>query len=195
MTFFTNKMVFLRRIGRKAVLPVSEIQKRVKEKIPSVNGNILDLGAGTLVWSKWLFEQYGVPVLAVDTFYDTEGTQTRGGIEQFTDYFCCIKDKDVKLLWMCDVIHHLTPDFFERVKKSVVEKQIMYVVVKDIDCRHKFGNFMNRMHDWIINHDKIHDVDPMKIEQYLSEHGYLVSYTYIPKLWYPHFLLIAEKKI
>lgn len=68
-----------------------------------------------------------------------------------------------------------------------------YVIIKDIDCNHKFGNFMNRMHDRIINHERIMDVDPMKLIELLEKRGFEVKKIYLPKLWYPHFLLIAKK--
>ena len=41
---FSNKLKSLRLLGRKLVLPTSQIKRSLKEKIPEVNGVILDLG-------------------------------------------------------------------------------------------------------------------------------------------------------
>lgn len=51
---------------------------------------------------------------------------------------------------------------------------------------------MNRMHDLIINKEHIHDVNPDEILEMLRKNGYRVSYEYMPKLWYPHFMIIGE---
>ena len=53
---------------------------------------------------------------------------------------------------------------------------------------------MNKLHDFLINHEVIHDVNPRHIEILLEEKGYDVRHYDIPKLWYPHFLMIAMQK-
>jgi hypothetical protein len=65
------------------------------------------------------------------------------------------------------------------------------IIIKDIDKNHTFGNFMNKVHDKIINNENIHNIDPNKIEEVLIQNGYKTQYYYIPKLWYPHFMVIG----
>jgi hypothetical protein len=50
------------------------------------------------------------------------------------------------------------------------------------------------MHDRIINGEKIHDVYPQKIIEWLHTSGYATKFWKLPKLWYPHFLIIAVLK-
>lgn len=52
---------------------------------------------------------------------------------------------------------------------------------------------MNRMHDRIINGERIHDVELDSIEEWLKSCGFRVKREYIPKLWYPHFIIIGAK--
>lgn len=50
---------------------------------------------------------------------------------------------------------------------------------------------MNRMHDKIINGEKIHTIFPEKIKEMLETNGFKTYYYYLPKLWYPHFMIIG----
>jgi hypothetical protein len=59
---------------------------------------------------------------------------------------------------------------------------------------HKFGNFMNKMHDKIINKEDINSIDPNKIKEILENNRYETYYYYLPKIWYPHFLIIGTNK-
>lgn len=195
---FSDALSELREIGRAAVLPSDKIKKSVTEKIGCVRGNIVDLGAGTQYWSKYLSKHYQTKVYAVDSYYENgmnqevHETGQNGGVICYQNYFECINEHAADMLWMCDVIHHLDLEFLHKVYRSIEEKKFLYVVIKDIDCRRKWGNFMNRMHDLIINKEHIHDVNPDEILEMLRGNGYKVSYEYIPKLWYPHFLIIGE---
>jgi hypothetical protein len=69
-----------------------------------------------------------------------------------------------------------------------------FVIVKDIDATHKFGNFCNRMHDRIINGEKIHDVYPAEIEHWLTDSGFTITRQALPKLWYPHFIVTGGQE-
>ena len=110
----------------------------------------------------------------------------------YTDYFDCVGRETVDLLWMCDVLHHLDRDFAERLLANAAGLRVPYIVIKDIDCRHRFGNRMNRWHDLLINREKIRDVDPRELARLLKKSGYALSFRYMPKLWYPHFMIIAK---
>ena len=62
---FSDHLAKLRALGRKVVLPSEKIKELVTANIPShdFNGNIVDLGAGTMYWSKWLSENFNSDVL------------------------------------------------------------------------------------------------------------------------------------
>ena len=81
-----------------------------------------------------------------------------------------------------------------KLHESINSVSYEWVVIKDIDCRHKFGNLMNRLYDFVINHEKIHDMSPAEWEESLEKIGYHVDYHYISKLWYPHLLIIGKRR-
>ncbi len=188
---FTSSFEKLRMIGRKAVLPTDRIKTIVMEEITDITDGIVDLGAGTKYWSEWLFNTYQKNVFAIDTFYERK--KSVYGVSQYEDYFECIVSENICMLWCCDVVHHLETGFRERVIESIGNVKYDYVVIKDIDCRRRFGNFCNRIHDYVINHEHVVDVNPESLIEVLKKQGYHTVYNYIPKLWYPHFIIIAKK--
>ena len=195
---FSSFLSSARRIGRKLILPSDQIKDYISECVGETVHTALDLGSGTLYWSYWLADSFGGKVAAVDPYYRSFPEKIASvyaqRIQLYADYFECVSQNKIDLLWMCDVLHHLDRDFEERLFASVTELNIPYVVIKDIDCRHRFGNKMNRFHDLIINHEKIRDVDPQELMQLLRKSGYAVSFRYLPKLWYPHFIMAAIKE-
>lgn len=191
---FSDAFAALRRIGRTLVLPTEEIKKLVIRSIPELSGNIVDVGAGTLYWSEWIVSQYGGRCLAVDTYYQAGQSSGHQDIMLYNDYFLCIEENPKSdMLWMCDVMHHLDNSIREKVLESIGSTEYRYIVIKDIDCGKKVGNMMNKLHDFLINREVVHDVDPRHIEMFLEQKGYDVRCYDIPKLWYPHFLMIAVK--
>lgn len=191
---FTSKMELIRYYGRKVVLPSDKIKKIVVDEVfknDMSEESIIDFGAGTLYWSKWLFEHVKT-VIAVDVYYkenvNEQGILLRNNLNEALS----VVEAKPCMIWMSDVLHHLT----EETSKEIFEvfPRMDYVIIKDVDCNHKFGNFMNRMHDRIINHEKIRDVNPVQLISLLEEQGFKVDKFYLPKLWYPHFLLIARKR-
>lgn len=183
----------LRYYGRKLVLPVDEMKHIIKQSIhlDEVN-SIIDFGAGTLFWSEWLLEQYQCQVYPVDISYK-EKRPTDERFIFFDDIEECLKEKNVfSMIWLCDVVHHLEPSYWEYIQQ-IIMKKAEYIVVKDIDARKRLGNFANRMHDRIINGETINDVFPDKLIDSLKLNGYSVKSYNIPKLWYPHFLLVAQR--
>ena len=67
---FSDALGRCRAIGRAAVLPTEKMKKSVAEKIMCVKGNIIDLGAGTQYWSRYLSGVYRTTVFAVDSYYE-----------------------------------------------------------------------------------------------------------------------------
>ncbi len=98
------------------------------------------------------------------------------------------------MFFTCDVLHHLSEKLWKEIKQ-IVYRDCDFVVIKDINCRFKFKNWMNRMHDRIINGERIRDVDPEVLIADLRSAGYQCIYYDIHKLWYPHFIIIATRKI
>lgn len=182
--------------GRKLVLPVEEIKKLISEEIFDKHSvdSCVDMGAGTLFWSKWLKTRVD-KVYAVDIIYDED--KSVGGIDCVNN----INNIDFSNLaavffFISDVLHHLDKNFEDEILQLIADKRnnIEYVVIKDINCNAKIGNFMNRMHDRFINGEKIRDINPDKLVQYLNDNGFYCCVHYVRKLWYPHFLIVATRK-
>jgi hypothetical protein len=186
----------IRYYGREIVLPSKEIRRVVKGALAGRSfSSITDLGAGTLWWSKWLAETFDIPVKACDTLYGSEKNRPNNTDPRITLYenFHETISKTDGVLFVCDVIHHLPPDFWRSIMPLVTDLYSI-VIIKDIDAEHKFGNFMNRLHDFVINGEKIHNVLPSDMEKWLKSSGFAVDREYIPKLWYPHFIIVAVKE-
>ena len=183
----------LRYYGRKLVLPADEIKKICLAAIDkNTVDSIVDFGAGTLFWSRWLEETYHCPVYAVDLSYPKDRAP-EGNMHFFNDIDDCLARRErFSMVWMSDVLHHLDPAFWERVKTVIYQKADI-VVLKDINAEKRFGNFANRMHDKIINHETVHDVFPAPLKQDMEAAGYHVRQFVLPKLWYPHFMLLAQR--
>ena len=191
---FQNNFGKLREIGRMLVLPTNEIKNLLKRNVfdkYSIN-KVIDFGAGTLYWSNWFSKIIGKQnVYAVDVIFQKTPPDTD------IKCFSCIDDVEIKqektLFYICDVIHHLPNDVWNDVKNKAFEKCDI-VVIKDIDCRYKFKNFMNKMHDRIINGEKIHNVNPDNLIKDFKTSGFIYIYIYnIYILWYSHFVIIAQK--
>jgi hypothetical protein len=185
----------LRRMGRSAVLPVDTIKAACKN---GINANkitsVLDFGAGTLLWANWFATEFGCDVYAVDVYYKDTAV-ARGKIRLYSQLDACLSDVDsFSLAWVCDVLHHLSKAERDAFLAKVIGKTDV-IIIKDIDMRHAFGNFMNRVHDRLINGEVINDVNPIELERYFQSFGFTAEYLYMPKLWYPHFMLIAKKKL
>lgn len=182
--------------GRKAVLPVDEI-KRISRSLLVGNriSEIVDFGAGTLFWSKWFADELGLNVIAVDTAYinnslqyDLQNIVTQPDITKVFETLGNGMHKGRKAIFICDVIHHLQPDYWHSIFAQITE--IFYVVIiKDIDADRKFGNFCNKMHDRIINGEKIQNVNLGEIEKHLINANFTIQTKALPKLWYPHFII------
>ena len=193
MPFYSN-LGGIREWGRKLVLPVGRIKALLKNEVfhhKNIN-EIIDFGAGTLYWTKW-FHEVTEPenVYSVDVIFKSS-TLPR--------CFSSIKDVPYKqnntglrLFFTCDVLHHLSENEWEEIKE-IVCRDFDFVVIKDINCRYKVKNWMNRMHDRIINGEHIRDVDPELLISDLHSAGYHCIYHDIHKLWYPHFIIIAKKE-
>lgn len=216
MGFANKHLDKLRKIGRKFVLPSDEIKGILESKINFDElENIVDFGAGTLFWSEYFAEKLldnatrerererddsklknslNSQVIAIDSIYSTFTPKIhRQNIILTTDFFAVLEDISVDLVFMSDVLHHLEQDFQAKLLEQIAN--VPCVIIKDIDGRHKFGDFMNKTHDLLINGERVQSVYPSALSEFLEQKGYACEYFYLPKLWYPHFLLIAKRRI
>ncbi|MCL1844459.1 MAG: class I SAM-dependent methyltransferase [Defluviitaleaceae bacterium] len=189
----------LRFHGRKVVLPVDAIKKEIADALANVT-QIVDFGAGTLFWSEY-FAAQGTEVFAADTSYAAAPPATENPqISLYTDVREAIAKAsetaptNKPAIFICDVIHHLPPDFWLEILAQITEK-FDVIIIKDIDARDKFGNFMNKFHDRVVSGEKITNVHPQKIEKALADAGFSVQTKKMRKLWYPHFLIIAKRTL
>jgi hypothetical protein len=107
---------------------------------------------------------------------------------------CLLENEYFSFVWACDVLHHLPPSDSNAFLKEICNRTDV-LIIKDIDATHKFGNFMNKIHDKIINKETTYNIYPDKISALLELYGFETSYRFIPKAWYPHFIVVAIKKI
>jgi 2-polyprenyl-3-methyl-5-hydroxy-6-metoxy-1,4-benzoquinol methylase len=184
----------LRKYFRNIVLPTIEIKGIIKESLKGIPmDSVLDFGAGTLFWSDWFVEEFKCNVYAVDTYYKNINLQKKNNIFTYSDLDECLNShNNYSVVWACDVLHHLKDDEGELFLQKIVNNTGV-VIIKDIDANHLFGNFMNKLHDKIINHEKVGNVSPIRISESLERNKFKTMYYYIPKLWYPHFLIIGIK--
>lgn len=184
----------LRKIGRQIVLPVSEIKKIMQREIfdKQLVDVCVDFGAGTLFWTNWLKEK-SQEIYAIDIIYENnefiDGVRCKKSINDMGDI---LQENKVKMFFSSDVFHHLDDTFASSLLLGVINRYD-YIVIKDIDCNKRIGNYMNRVHDRVINGEKIRDINPNRLIDFLRENGYETFYYKIQKLWYPHFLLIGRK--
>jgi len=191
---FGNFLSSMRRPGRSIVLPVERIKEICKKSLTEKNMvRVLDFGSGTLFWTDWFIEEFKSKVCAVDAYYGSNMIPENDNITYYSDLSVCLNgNSHFSLVWACDVLHHLSPldmDFF--LLNTLERTDIM--IIKDIDANHKFGNFINKWHDKIINNETVHNIDPNILMHNLKSFGFKTAYYYLPKFFYPHFMIIGYK--
>jgi hypothetical protein len=194
-TRFTDFLSSVRKRFRGVVLPVREIKTVCRKHLSGKPVSpVLDFGSGTLFWSEWFVHEFDSTVCAVDPYYKNANMPEKEKIFYYSDIRQCFEDyPNPSLVWACDVLHHLSkPDYTDFLDQAT--RRATIIIIKDIDRHHTFGNFMNRMHDKIINQEDIQDIDPDEIKDKLTANGFETFYYYLPKLWYPHFILAGIKK-
>jgi len=186
-------LFLIRKFFRGIVLPVEKIRKIILNTLAEIKVNsVLDFGSGTFFWSDWFLSTFNCQIYAVDKYYK-EKIISKDEVRCYWQLDDCFIDcQNFSIVFACDVLHHLDPVEYETFWKEIINKSNV-VIIKDIDKNHPFGNFMNKMHDKIINRENIQDIDPHKIERVLVQNGYKTQYHYIPKLWYSHFIIIGIK--
>lgn len=195
MSFYSN-LGGIRAWGRKLVLPAARIKKLVQTEILEQYevDQVIDFGAGTLYWSEWFEKSFGSGnVYPVDIIYRDSVPETSMLCYSSIYDIPVIKGDGRTLFFTCDVLHHLSAKDWEQIEE-IAFRTCRFIIIKDINCHYKFKNWMNRMHDRIINGERIRDVNPEKLIQELRKSGYQCTYHDLHKLWYPHFIIIAVRE-
>jgi hypothetical protein len=184
----------LRQFSRGILLPIQKTRQLILNALTNIEVNsVLDFGSGTLFWSDWFLNEFNCQIYAVDNYYKGKILSTQNGIKYYWRLDECFIDcQSFSVVFVCDVFHHLDPIEYETFWKEIINRSKV-VIIKDMDKNHQFENFMNKMHDKIISGENIQDIDPQKIERVLVQNGYKTQYYYIPKLWYPHFIIVGIK--
>ena len=185
----------IRKIGRNIVLPTDKIKTICRKALAGRDiRTVLDFGAGTLFWTDWFIQEFGSDVYAVDTCYDNFTMSINEKITCYSDLYICLeKNAHFSLVWACDVLHHLSYSDSDVFFEKICDKTNI-LIIKDIDANHSFGEFMNKIHDKVINGETTYRIFPEKLTDYFESQGFETSYYYVPKIWYPHFVLIAIRK-
>jgi hypothetical protein len=191
---FPPHFSFLHWLGKDFVSPLKKMKRIIQESFAGSDvKTIMDFGSGTLVWADYFAKELNCQVYAVDTFYAISPPKTRNHIVLYTDFKKCFNDVlTFSCIWACDVFHHIPQEIYDDFMEEAVKKADV-IIIKDNDSNHGFGFLMNRIHDRIINGEKIYDVYPDKIAAYLKSQGFHTQYYYMPKLWFPHFMLVAKR--
>ena len=192
---FNNSLASIRRLGRNAILPVDTIKSICRKTLEDRNiKTVLDFGSGALFWSNWFVKEFKIKVYAVDTYYNTAIMPQNDAIIYYFNLSTCLSENsEISFVWVCDVLHHLSPSDSDVFLKEICERTDI-IIIKDIDATHRFGNFMNKMHDKIVNNETVYNIYPVKIKNLLETNGFKTSYYFVPKIWYPHFILIAIRR-
>ena len=214
---FDNKYLEkVRKIGRKVVLPSDEIKGILESSIDfECVESVCDFGAGSLFWSEYFAEKLGGnrvdstainmgggqnelnrKVFAIDSIYKTYRPKcVFSNIALNADIFSTLQQQRFDLIFVSDVFHHLDSVNLDKIFSAFCAHGAKFIIIKDIDATHRFGDLMNKAHDLLINGEKVHSIFPQKLQMRLESSGFKCRYFYLPKLWYPHFLLIAQRKI
>ncbi|MDR0273194.1 MAG: hypothetical protein LBI27_07760 [Clostridiales bacterium] len=150
-----------------------------------------------MFWSEYFANELSLDVLAADTSYASFLPRNENEkISLHSDILEAIRKippQQRNAIFICDVIHHLEPAFWQEILAKI-SGLFDIIIIKDIDSNRKFGNFCSAAHDRIINGTNFENVYPSEIEKFLEQNNFCVKITAMPKLWYPHFLLIATKE-
>ncbi|MCR5261454.1 MAG: class I SAM-dependent methyltransferase [Candidatus Gastranaerophilales bacterium] len=190
-------MFSLRKIGRGLVLPHKKIERYIDifyKKISAKSDEpILDFGSGTLFWSEKFAEKYQKKVFSVDTLYEKKKpTLKTEKISLFDNIGKMPEDARFSMIFTCDVLHHIKPE----IRKEILDRFIQtskLIVIKDIEAEDFCGNLQNKIHDFVINGEKVYDIYSKDLRLYFKEAGFKVRIFQMKKLGYPHFLLVAYK--
>jgi cyclopropane fatty-acyl-phospholipid synthase-like methyltransferase len=187
---FSSHLI-LRKFFRNIVLPVDKIKDICRGVfISNEITSILDFGSGTFFWTDWFVQEFGCQIYAVDAYYKNLSIEKQN-VKCYSNFDLCLDDcQNFSVAFACDVLHHLTETEYEQFIKKIMGRTKI-IIIKDVDANHVLGNFMNKMHDKVINKEKVRNIYPDKIKNTLELFGYKTHYYYIPKLWYSHFLLIG----
>lgn len=68
-----------------------------------------------------------------------------------------------------------------------------YTVLVDIDASRRGGSWMNQLHDLIVSQEWVVPVAAHAARSMLQQAGMVIRESFVRSLWYPHYLILAEK--
>lgn len=177
---------------RKKIYPYEE----VIGYIPPYS-NILDIGCGDshilADFSKINIKSYtGIDPKIKKSIYKKNIVITNDTIEDILknlEKFDCIL--------MIDVMHHIKKIEQEKIMIKILSamKKNSIFIYKDISNRNKFYSFMNKLHDFLYNFEKINYFDSKKIISILyNKKQYTFDHFYKRIFWYDHEFFIIKYK-
>lgn len=185
----------LRKHGRAFVLPYNFIVSLMSDFFYHNNINLdipaLDFGSGTLFFSELLSQKFDCKICAYDTIYKTNPPLITNSkikiIHNFNSY------SNYSFIFCCDVLHHLMKNELSSLLDNFTQLS-NFIIIKDINADDKFGNLQNKLHDLIINRQKVNNIYPQKIIEFLNNKNFETKFFSLKKMGYPHFLILANKK-
>jgi 2-polyprenyl-3-methyl-5-hydroxy-6-metoxy-1,4-benzoquinol methylase len=97
---------------------------------------------------------------------------------------------------LCDVLHHVPPEAKAPFLKDIAEKMRpgAVLILMDIDADRRVGTWMNQLHDLVISQEWVFPVATGDARSMLQQAGLIVrEQSLFRSLWYPHYLILAEK--
>ena len=97
---------------------------------------------------------------------------------------------------LCDVLHHIPTQAKVPFLKDIVGQMRpgAALIVADIDAGRRAGSWMNQLHDLIVSQEWVAPVPASVARTMLEQEGLIVrEQSFVRSLWYPHYLILAEK--
>jgi 2-polyprenyl-3-methyl-5-hydroxy-6-metoxy-1,4-benzoquinol methylase len=97
---------------------------------------------------------------------------------------------------LCDVLHHIPEKAKAPFLKDIVgqTRPGAALIVADIDAGRRAGSWMNQLHDLIVSQEWVAPVPAYVARTMLEQEGLIVrEQSFVRSLWYPHYLILAEK--
>jgi 2-polyprenyl-3-methyl-5-hydroxy-6-metoxy-1,4-benzoquinol methylase len=97
---------------------------------------------------------------------------------------------------MIDVLHHIPPNQQDAFLYELIDRMPpgSRLIVKDIEASQYLGAWSNQIHDLLLARQWVHPRRAVDIAQQLRNAGAAITPPMLLwTLWYPHFLLVAEK--
>ena len=100
------------------------------------------------------------------------------------------------IVTLCDVLHHL-PDPVKVTLLNEVARTMRpgaALIVADIDADRRFGYWLNQLHDLIVSKEWVAPLPARAAQELILGNGMtILTQKSVRSMWYPHYLIVAEK--